>query len=365
MKFQCPVSKLHTAISKADKISGKNLSLEVLNFLILEVKGKTLTIKATNLDIGVIVSVPVKTEEEGLVAVPGNVISSFLSQISHEENVTITTETGNLHIATPHTNITIKTHPSDDFPNIPVMEASNAFEIDAEKLTQGLRSVWYSAAVSSMKPELASVFFAAEDGGLIFAATDSFRLAEKRVKAKHPHEFERVLIPAKNIPELIRVLEQGGTTQIMVEKSQLAFSVGDTYITTRLVDGVFPDYKQIIPTAFIAEATLLKEDVINAFKVANIFSDAFHQAKISLNIKDKTLTIETKNGDIGESKVSLEAALSGDSIEMHFNYKYIVDCFQSLNTDSVTIHFSGVGKPVVIKGVGDTSFLYLVMPMNK
>lgn len=365
MKFQCPVSKLHIAINKADKISGKNLSLEVLNFLLLEVKGKSLTIKATNLDIGIIVTVPVKTEEEGVVAIPGNVINSFLSQISHEENVTITTETSNLHLSTQHTNITIKTHPNDDFPNIPVMEASSAFEVEADKLMQGLRSVWYSAAVSSMKSELASVLFVAEDGNLIFAATDSFRLAEKRVKAKHPHEFERVLIPAKNIPDLIRVLEQGGMTRIMVDKNQLALSVGDTYITTRLVDGVFPDYKQIIPTAFVAEATLLKEDVVNAFKVANIFSDAFHQAKITLNTKNKTLTVETKNGDVGESKVSLEAVLSGDSVEMHFNYKYISDCFQSMNADSVTMYFSGPGRPVVVKGVGDPSFLYLVMPMNK
>src|SRR4029078_7500013 len=144
-----------------------------------------------------------------------------------------------------------------------------------------------------------------------------------------------------------------------------AFSYQDVYITSRVIDGVFPDYKQIIPKVVKTEVTLLKQDLVSGLKISNIFSDKFSQVIFNVLPKEKILKITTKNIDIGENVNNIDAVIKGDDLTISFNYKYIIDCFQSLDSDSITLCFSDTNKPMIIKGVSDKSFLYLVMPMNK
>ena len=144
----------------------------------------------------------------------------------------------------------------------------------------------------------------------------------------------------------------------------MSFSSNGIYLTSRIIDGTFPEYQQIIPKEHSSKAVLLKQDAISAFKVSNIFSDKFNQATIEINKKEKYFQIATKNPDIGENVYKIDSATSGEGLEINFNYKYIVDCFQSIVTDSISFEISK-NKPMIIKGVGDASFLYLVMPMNR
>ncbi|MCR4311179.1 MAG: DNA polymerase III subunit beta, partial [Candidatus Taylorbacteria bacterium] len=248
---------------------------------------------------------------------------------------------------------------------IPELSEGKSFEINATDFVRGLKSVWYSSSVSSMKPELSSVYIYQEDGYFVFAATDSFRLAEQKVKM-NVSDFERVLIPYKNVTEIIRVLEGStGTVLVHMNKNQIAFSFPSTYLTSRTVDGVFPDYRQIIPKEFKTEAVVLKEDLVRSLKVATIFSDTFNQVSVALGPKEKKFELTTKNSNLGENATLLEAALTGEGIAVNFNYRYIADCLQSISTDSITLSFAGPGRPVVIRGVGDRNFTYLVMPMNR
>jgi DNA polymerase-3 subunit beta len=136
-------------------------------------------------------------------------------------------------------------------------------------------------------------------------------------------------------------------------------------LVSRLIDGSFPDYKQIIPKHFTTTATILKEDLINSIKTSNIFSDSLNQVKLKVDIKNKSLDIESKNNDIGEYYDSISASVSGENIELNFNSRYIIDCVQSIPSDSLTLSFGGVGKPLAINGATDKSFLYIVMPMNR
>jgi DNA polymerase-3 subunit beta len=137
------------------------------------------------------------------------------------------------------------------------------------------------------------------------------------------------------------------------------------YLVSRLIDGSFPDYKQIIPKHFGTTATVLKNDLINSIKTSNIFSDSLNQVKLKVDVKNKSLNIESKNNDIGESQESISASVSGDDIELNFNSKYIIDCIQSIPSDSLVLNFGGPGKPLAINGSTDKSFLYIVMPMNR
>lgn len=368
MKIECVQEKLRTAIGYAEKISGKHMTLPVLSCLLLEATSKGgLVIKSTNLDLGIEISVPAKIEEEGTVAVPAQVINSFVGGLVGEENsVKLVTDQNNLKVGTSRSSGVIKTMPADDFPNVPRVEKNNSFSFNAQEFVKGLKSVWYSSSVSSIKPELSSIYIYCDGEFIIFAATDSFRLAEKKVKMKKTKDFGQILLPFKNIPEIVRVLESiHDEVEVNLDKNQISFSYQGIYLISRVIDGVFPDYKQIIPKTNTTEVTVLKQDLVNALKLSNIFSDKFNQINFKVNPSSKKCEIKTRNNDVGENITNLDAAIAGDAIEINFNYKYIADCFQSIDSDSVTLYFNGLNKPMVISPVSDTSFRYLVMPMNR
>ena len=136
-------------------------------------------------------------------------------------------------------------------------------------------------------------------------------------------------------------------------------------MVSRVIDGVFPDYKQILPKEEKTKVLLLKQDLINSLKISNIFSDSFNQMNISIKKGDKIIKIKTKNNNIGENTNKIEANIEGEDIEVNFNYKYIIDCLPSIISDSVSLSFNGINKPLVIRGTSDKTFTYLVMPMNR
>ena len=366
MKIECLKEKLVQAVVKAERITGKNLTLPVLKCVLLEAKNSSLTIKATNLDLGIEVTVPVKVEKEGVVAVPGNILSSFISNLQNEKNIILEVVEGNLVVSTRVNSTTVKSLPYEDFPTIPVVSNERSFQINSKDFVRGLKAVWYSSSISSMKPELSSVFIYPDDEGVVFVATDSFRLAEKKVRLKKGKEFNHILIPYKNVPDIIRVLDEiSDDVLVNLDKNQISFSYEGVYLTSRVIDGAFPDYKQIIPKEYKTEVVVLKQDLINSLKLANIFSDTFHQVNIKIHPGKKGFELKTKNSDVGETLNKMEAALSGEDLEINFNHKYIVDCFQSIDSDSVALQFNGLNRPLIMRGVSDKSFMYLVMPMNR
>ncbi|MBU1557741.1 DNA polymerase III subunit beta [Patescibacteria group bacterium] len=366
MKLECIKDKLVNAISKAEKITGKNLTLPVLSCLMLEAKDNSLKVIATNLDLGIEIIVPVSVVEEGKITVLGNILNGLISGDSRSNKVTLETKDDNLTVLTENSSTVIKSQASDDFPTIPRLNDEKPFVIDAKKLMKGLKSVWYSSSTSNIKPELSSVLVYVEGKSLIFAATDSFRLAEIKIDTEGVGDFDQILIPFKNIPEILRVFDDiDGGIKIYLTKNQIAFEYDNIYLTSRIVDGVFPDYQQLIPKEFTTEVTVLKDDLMNSLKVSNIFSDKFNKITFKIDPSKKIFQTISKNNDVGENTNKVDSVLSGDEVEISFNQKYIMDCFQSINADSLTLRFNGLNKPMVIKSVPDTQFTYLVMPMNK
>ena len=365
MKIQCAREKIKNAVSFADRITNKNMSLPILGSILLSAEKNTLKIRATNLDLGIEIKIPTKTEKEGTVAVPGGVLNNFLSNIT-DENVSFDVKNDNLCIETKNNKALIKCYQSEDFPTLPVITQGSSFSIPSKKLIDGLRSVWYSASLSDIKPEIACVCMYTNGKDIVFAATDSFRLAEKKVLFDEKQEIPFLLIPYKNAIEIARVIEYAPENiEILYNKNQVVFKYESFYITSRLVDGIFPDYKQIIPKNFKTEVVVLKHDIINSLKITNLFSDKLNQVVFDVNPAKKTFEVTSKNPDVGENNTALYAALTGEPSRLQFNQKYIMDCFQSIPTESVALQMSGEGKPLVIKGVGDGSFTYLVMPLNQ
>lgn len=366
MKIECSKEKLQSAVSKTEKVTGKNMTLPVLSCILIEAKGNFLILKSTNLDLGVEIRIAAKIQKEGIIAVPGAVLNSFLSNISDSGNLNLEEKDGNLFISSSNSQATIKSQSIDDFPTIPKNKEGQVYEISSVDFITGLKAVSYSASMSSIKPELSSVYICSDEEGLIFVATDSFRLAEKRVKVKKVDDFGSLLIPFKNATDILKIIgEEKELLKINFTKNQISLEYKDTYITSRVIDGIFPDYKQIIAKEFKTEAIVLKQDLINTLKLSNVFSDNFNQVNIKISPTTKTLELKTKNSSVGENINKLSTTIEGESVEINFNYKYIIDCFQSISSDSVSLSFNGLNKPMVIKGISDKSFTYLVMPMNR
>lgn len=366
MKFEIPKNRLMEQLNMAEKIAGKNLTLPVLQCLLLVAKDKTLTIKATNLDLGIEITIPAKVESEGIVAVPGHILSSYITTIASDKALVLEEKEGNLYVTSPSGATTIKCFPYEDFPLIPHLTESEIHTISAKDFALGLKSVWYSASPSSIKPELSSIFIHTVGGKLVFAATDSFRLAEKSLVWKGSEEIPSLLIPFKNVAEIMRFLEANdGTVTLAVTKNQISFTAGSNYLTSRVVDGSFPDYRQIIPKASTTEAIVLKSDIVTALRAVTVFSDKFNQTTLLVDPEQKIFKVKAKNSDVGEGVETISGALSGDPLEVSFNVKYITDAFQAIPSDSISFKWNGAGRPLLIEGNPDHGFTYIVMPMNR
>ncbi len=365
MKIECSIEKIKNAVSQVERITGKNLTLPVLSSILIIASGKSLKLRSTNLNLGIEIEIGAKIEREGTLAISGAVLNSVFSNISQNENISLEEKDGNLLIKTKKSQIKLKSQPHEDFPTIPIV-TGKSFDADSKKLIEGIKSVYYSSSVSDIKPEISSVFLHTKEENLVFVSTDSFRLAEKKVKIKGLEEITGIIIPFKNISEILRVFgEFQGVIKVCFNKNQISFSSDNIYLTSRIIDGIFPDYRQIIPKEATTEVVVLKQDLLNALKLSNVFSDKFNQVNLKIIPKEKIFELSSSNNDIGENKTELDAVINGENVELSFNYKYFLDCFQSLNTDSVSIKMSGASRPIVISPVSDSSFTYLIMPMNR
>src|SRR3989344_487991 len=233
MKAGILKERLRWAIGAAEKITGKNLSLPTLAYVLVEAKNKNLFVKATNLDLGIKINLPAKVEADGQVMIAGGMVANFLGSLYGQDKVELATTLNTLTVATSSTKSVIKTYSADDFPTIPEVAGGEEIQLSAVQFIHGLKAVAYAAANSDIKPEIASVYLYHQNGELVFVATDSFRLAEKRVKLDQKITTEpKLIIPIRNIMEVMRIFE--GNDELLTVKynnHQVAFITEQIYLT--------------------------------------------------------------------------------------------------------------------------------------
>lgn len=366
MNFTCNRETIQKCIMNAERVTGKNSSLPILSSVLITTNNKFLIIRSTNLEVGVEFQIPADIKEEGSVAIPGTLFSNILTSIPDEDSITVVVKDSVCKIITKTKNITVKGFIADDFPTIPVINEGESFTIQSQIFIQGVKSVIMSAAISDVKPEISSVYIYQKEKNLTFVATDGFRLAEKQIHYSGESISQGVIIPFKNIIEIIKLFE-GVNENIMfkVTKNQISCVSKSVYITSRVIQGVYPDYEQILPKNNTTEVVMLKQDLINTLKLSTLFSDKFNKIQFIIKPGEKKCLISTKNSDIGETESNLTVTMSGEEIEIALNGKHLFDCLNIINEDSIVIQFNGSNKPAVIKGLGDNSFIYLTMPLTK
>jgi DNA polymerase-3 subunit beta len=311
-------------------------------------------------------TLPVSEPTEGRVAVSGSVLAHVLSTLPPGATITLSAVSGHLEVVSVSGTSRITLQDVGDFPTLPQVTDGTEFDLPVREIRDVVSSVAYCASTSSIKPELASVFVHLEGSVITAAATDSFRLAEKRVPLKKSITVEPFLIPARTVSDMVRVLEHAGdTASFVVGKHQLSVSFPGTYLTLRLTNGTFPDYGAIIPKQFASEVTVLRHDLERSLKKAAVFSDQFNKITLTISPRKKTFTVHAANSVVGDTTDSVPASLTGEEITISFNGRYLVDALQPISSESVVLRFAGTSQAAVVSAVGDDTFKYLVMPMNR
>ncbi len=368
MKIYIQKEHLEQALADVTKIAQPNHQNQTLQGVRVSVKPHIVLFQATNIEMSVEVRTP--GESEGIdtqsFIIPARVLYDVVKLLQSGE-ITLSFTENTCSIQTKKGAVQLTLLPTQDFPALPQAQSTIQYSLPKDLFVQGIQSVIYAASNSTIKPELASILIYTEGTSLVFVATDSFRLAEKKIPFISEDEFPTTLIPVKNAHEIVSFIQNTKTETItcFVDEDMCVFTTGTITLSSRLTSGTFPEYRKIIPKQFFTECIILKEDIVNVLKKAAIVSDVTKQVNISIQSDEKTVICTSKNSTTGEMKEEVTATIEGQSLSLNFNQKYMIDCFQSIPVDSVKLSFAGPSKPLIITGVSDGSFLYVVMPMNK
>ncbi len=348
------------------RVAGKHATLPVLQCVLITTKEGGVHFSGTNLEMGVTSFLEGSVIEEGQVAVPSALFAQTIGLL--QDDVVVLRSEGDVFLVESRGSKTsIGTFPTHEFPTIPALEGKRE-RIDGALFALGIRTVAFAVSQSTIKPELGSVYICQKkERSLTFVATDSFRLIEKTVSQSHVTLENPILIPQKNAIEVARALDiLESDPECVVGEGQMAFYFKDgTYLTTRLTQGSFPDYEQIIPKEFVVDVTLLVSDLTHALKMTNVFANKFLQVRLGFEGDGSALSLSSDSGELGKTEERVPASIDGEGLELSFNQRYISDPLAHMPGESIVLHFAGVGRPMVMESVSERTVRYLVMPMNK
>lgn len=365
MQIICLQENLKQALNITERIIGRNLTLPILNNILLATENNRLKISSTNLEIGINYWMAGKIEKEGSLTVPAKLLSNFVSNLPNKK-IEIKARDNQLYLKCENFRANIKGLEAKDFPIIPKIRDRSLIKIKGGILKTALAQVVEMTSLSESRPEISGILMKFDTNLIRLVATDSFRLAEKTItKTQLEPINQSIIIPQRTIQELIRILgEKEAEVEIILGGNQILFDLGYSQIISRLIEGQYPDYQQIIPKDFQTQVVLNRQELINSIRIASLFSGKVNDVKISIQPKKSCLEILSKDIDIGENKSQLEAKIEGQEVEITFNYRYILDGLNNIFSDKVILGLNTSSSPVIIRPVGDTSYIYLVMPIK-
>lgn len=363
MKFSCLKEHLEKFLVIAERFTGKNMSLPVLGSVLLETDDDSLLISATNLEYGMQGIVQGKVSGRGRVSVPAKIISSLIQSIK-DERVDIEEKQGNVFIKTASRDIRINGTATEDFPILPRIKKDVSFSVNGGELRRGLESVLPAASTSEFKPELAGVFFKVAGRSLSMVATDTFRLARKTVVLEEKVAGENIsfILPYRLGQELTRVFGEDEGTLVSLGENQVVFETKRLKIISRLVEGMFPEYTNIIPKDFETTSHISRAEFVDAIRASGLFSSKLQD--VGLHFHGQKLDITSQNQEVGEYKTSLDVATSGKDLALSFNNHYLLDGLSALEDEECFFGLNESSRPSLVRDKSDESFIYVVMPIR-
>jgi len=356
---------LKKGIGIVQNIIGKNLTLPILNNILLIVEKKQLKLITTNLEIAIIHWTPCKVKKEGEITVPAKLFSNLINNLP-DKKIEIKNKNNLLQIKCENFKPSIKGLEAKEFPIIPKIKDKPIIRIKASKLNQALSQIVNFTSLSDIRPEISGIFININSKQIKFVATDSFRLGEKTISFKGDKIKKSIIIPLKTIQELIRILteENEEMVEISVEQNQILFKTSNSQIISRLIEGSYPNYEQLISKKFDTSLILDTNEFLNAVKVTSLFSSKINDIRLKVMPKKSLVEIFAQDAEIGENISQVKGEIKGKDIEIIFNHRYLLDGLNNIDSDKVMLGLNGETSPGIMKPVGDPSFVYVIMPIK-
>jgi DNA polymerase-3 subunit beta len=346
-------------------VSGAN-TLPVLGNIMIKAEGKKVYFAATNLELSITTSREAVIKNEGSITVPAKILTSYTSLLKKDEEIELTVSDGTtLEVKSKTSKTKIKGISSDEFPTITTVDSGVKLELETKDFRESVHKVAFAAQENSSRPILAGVYFSTDKSKLIIAATDSYRLSEKISTLKSEVEKTTCVIPVRAVLEADRLLSGEEKVNITIAQNQVMFTVGNTHLTSRLIDGQFPDYTQIIPKSALTKAEIPKDEFELAVRRVSIFARQNNQhMKLELQ-GDGNLLISTDATEIGEDKTTIPVKVDGSSNAIALNADYVLDILNALTgEEKIILELDSKMSPAVIKGEKTKGFVHLIMPLK-
>lgn len=373
MKLTILTHELKKGLNYTERLTGKNLTLPILNNVLIEALPNFLKISSTDLETGIEWWGLCKTEEEGKITIPAKILTQVINNIS-DEKIEIENKNDTLFIKTKTFKTQIKGYTSDDFPIIPQFSKEDFIEINAQELKDGLIDVVDIASVSQIRPEISGIYFVFKKDLVNLVATDSFRLVERTLQSNsYKNSFNdeiKFILSQKTTKEVINILQENtGSVKIYYSESQILFETNlnevdhpEINLISRQIEGNYPAYKEIIPKEYKTRIIVDKDFLTKQIKLAGLFAGKINEIKIKND--DKNLEILSQDLELGENSSILEAKIEGEPVEISFNYKFILDGVSRVKTKNVILELQGASGAGVIKAEEGTDYIYVVMPIK-
>lgn len=384
MKLICTQENFKKAILNTERVVSKQSTLPILNNILFKVEKSGLKLSATNLEIGVVVKVGAKIEEEGEITIPARLLGNFINNLPAGENISLELKDQSLKIKSGNAKALIKGMPAGDFPLIPQKTTSAQISLPGNILKEIITKIISCVAFNETRQELTGVNVILKEKELYFAATDSFRLAEEKIKLTEENinqelystliaKKDNLIIPGPTLLELARTIEveNESLVHISIEDGQIFFENAGTILVSRLINGKYPEYKHIMPKEYKTRVVGERNLVQGAVKMASVFSSTkTNEIILKILSEEKKVAIEAKSVEVGENSTELNLDITGPSQEAVFNSKYFLDGLNSIATSKVAILLNNGTSPVALKEINEKTgevlenFTYIIMPIK-
>ena len=365
MKLTCTKDNLKKGLFVVSRVVGVGNPLQVLNNILIKTDQGRIRLSATNLEIGVNTWVGGKIESEGALTVPARLINEYVNNLPTEKVTLESLDNSTLKLESENYHTSIKGLSHEDFPLIPEVTEESFAKADSIELRNALAETLWASAANETQPEISGIFMAFEEDKLRIAATDRYRLAERSVQLLEPARgVKEVIIPSRTVSELYKILSLGkGPVEIYFSESQVLFKFDETELISRLIDGQYPDYRQIIPKEFKTTTEIDKNALVHGLKAAALFAPDSNNVTVEVKVGEGIIVAASSMG-AGENTTTIQAKVSGENNAAVFNFRYLLDCLNNLPEATVHLKMINDASPAAIVPVGRDNYTYIVMPIK-
>jgi DNA polymerase-3 subunit beta len=361
LRVSCSRDELAEKLGLVNRAVSARSSVQILGGILLRGDEGRLELSATDMELSLRTGMSAEVEGDGAVVVPGRLIVE-LSRLLPTGDVTLEyqAEESVLHVTSGSAEYRLRTYAVEDFPRLPDVQGAELHTVETEPLLETVSRVGRAASRDESRPVLTGILVRFEQGKLVMAATDSYRLAVKETPLGELPEMEAI-IPARALEELRRIAVASESVQLGMLDNHAVFGAGDVWLTTRRIDGQFPNYRQLLPESFEHEVRMPREELLDVVRRTAVMAQ--RNSPLRLRFEEGELTISAQTQDVGESKETLPVAFSGEAFEIGFNAEFLRDGVESAASDELVLKLINPLRPGLIVGAED-DFWYLIMPIR-